>query len=619
MIRQLKLKGFGVLLVAAALLPACSSDIANAPEPQTWHVSIEANKPADDALTRGVYFPTNSTTLTSKWDDNQTVEVYNESDELVGTLYASASDDGSTVITGDISGTYTAGTSTLTLYSPSKTVDYSGQTGTLASMSSKDYVQSTITVTAVDGSNGLLATSSAAFTRQVAFTKFSVTPAVHSLQLSAEGQPTITATLDGTAEANDFYIAMPGTGTSTPTFTIIGTTNANVAFTGTRNKLLENGKYYTANMDLLTTPVVTAPTAVSGWRQDGALHDLVNAGSSSGGTMRYYVSTTNTTPNTSDSGWETTVPQASTAGTYYVWYYVQGNTNYQSTAVVGPLSVTVRIPLTIQMNPLWYVAQYNISANSLTMGTSDTQGYNFTWANAMSMFGAQTTSYSDYKIGNKTISNAPSGTKWHLPVAGEIKSILPGDETPGSNSEIVNVWDLGDATGKYLPSNQTVIFGYNSTTKGGIGEASYWKKISNTEVRAIRFLGTDYCSAWIYKREGGWTSSNKGYVRISATLIGDVENNSTAAATAISDAKWVTYTFGNNESKFAVERVFYSNTTGDGTMANYWAATQPNGYTDSRAWCFYYRYTSSNQSFVIHAASNANKNNYFWVRLFRDN
>lgn len=250
----MKQTGLGVLLLMAALLTACSSedkaqpDAASREQPKTWKLCIQANK-TDSTTTRGLYL--DGSVLKSKWNANQTVEVYNESDELVGTLHAAASDDGSTIITGDISGSYTANTSKLYLYSPSKTRDYNGQTGTIESMSAKDYVSAEITVTAVDGSNGVLTTTTPAeFSRLQSFNKFTVTPAVHSLQIAAEGMATVTATLAGTADGTEFYVALPNTGGSTKSFTFTGTPYAGIPYECSKSKQLVDGNYYTASMTL---------------------------------------------------------------------------------------------------------------------------------------------------------------------------------------------------------------------------------------------------------------------------------------------------------------------------------------------------------------------------------
>ena len=81
------------------------------------------------------------------------------------------------------------------------------------------------------------------------------------------------------------------------------------------------------------TATVTAPTAKSGtFTYSGSAQTLFNTGSTTGGTMKYKLTTTNTKPS-STSDFKTTIDQGTNAATYYLWYYVDGGTNYNSTSV----------------------------------------------------------------------------------------------------------------------------------------------------------------------------------------------------------------------------------------------------------------------------------------------
>ena len=93
----------------------------------------------------------------------------------------------------------------------------------------------------------------------------------------------------------------------------------------------------------MTTPVA-AKTAAGGGNPTytGSAQPLITPGESSAGTIRYKVTTTNTPPSKSDAGWSTSVPEATDAGTYYVWYYAEGNGNCEATAVSKtPVTVTI--------------------------------------------------------------------------------------------------------------------------------------------------------------------------------------------------------------------------------------------------------------------------------------
>ena len=58
----------------------------------------------------------------------------------------------------------------------------------------------------------------------------------------------------------------------------------------------------------------------------GLAQELVIAGTASGGTLQYATGTSVTTAPT--SGWSASIPTASNAGTYYVWYKVVGDSNH---------------------------------------------------------------------------------------------------------------------------------------------------------------------------------------------------------------------------------------------------------------------------------------------------
>ena len=83
--------------------------------------------------------------------------------------------------------------------------------------------------------------------------------------------------------------------------------------------------------------VDTAPTA-NELTETGYYQNLVSAGSASGGTMYYAVTTTDTMPDA--SSYSTTIPTGRAPGTYYVWYKVVGDEDHFDSE---PDSVTVTL------------------------------------------------------------------------------------------------------------------------------------------------------------------------------------------------------------------------------------------------------------------------------------
>ena len=223
-------------------------------------------------------------------------------------------------------------------------------------------------------------------------------------------------------------------------------------------------------------------------------------------------------------------------------------TDYYNEAYVD-YALTINASFEIKKNPLWYVAQYNINNSAGTsFATSHDAGYFFSYEDAMEKFAGNQDSYFVYKKGNHDIG----GIKYHLPVEAEWWSIAPAI----NNANIWNYDESIDGTGTYKINFSSPIWGYNAETKTGFVESSYWKKISDTEIHAIRFLGSEFCSAWKYQYTGGFTADNKGVLTVSATLIETVDNSEEAAKSWY-NSNFNSVSFTNNDSEGAVQRVFY--------------------------------------------------------------
>lgn len=263
----------------------------------------------------------------------------------------------------------------------------------------------------------------------------------------------------------------------------------------------------------------------------------------------------------------------------------------------------------VMKNPLWYVAEYNMT-NATTMASTDNAGYFFNWSDAMTNFGASTSSYNGYKKGNKTITGK-TGT-WHLPTKYEYWSIVPWGGNMWSDSNY-------DSEKNYYRSNNVYLsyFGCNYETKTvGVYDHSFWHKVSETEVHAIRFLGTPYCSAWKYV----WSGAT---LTIYATMIDPIADDGTGLAAKIwYNNYWNSVTWGNNASKGAIQRNFYARgaaesgsgstaSTGAGTFARYWCTTEYNNTTGTR-------FSFSNGITYVDTSS-GDKVIGMTVRLFLDN
>lgn len=156
-----------------------------------------------------------------------------------------------------------------------------------------------------------------------------------------------------------------------------GSIDANYTVTYDKNDVINVGTYkatlavgeVSVSLDFeitKATPKVTAPTANT-LTYNGEAQALVNAGSTDFGTMLYSL--------TEDGEYTTSIPTGTNAGSYTVYYYVQGNENANDSAVA---SVTVEIAKAVASitaaptpNTLTYIgeAQYLINAGETNVGT----------------------------------------------------------------------------------------------------------------------------------------------------------------------------------------------------------------------------------------------------------
>ena len=285
-----------------------------------------------------------------------------------------------------------------------------------------------------------------------------------------------------------------------------------------------------------------------------------------------------------------------------------------------------------KLNPLWYVAKYNLNSDcSFNTSANTSQGYLFTWTQAMNLgYTKQTSAYDGYDLPDtrKTVLNDEIGTTWHLPTHLEYHSILPND-----NNAVLGY------TANTVVTELACTFGYNNDTKYGLGNTSnpasptgtafkaYWGSCSGTVMYAIRFLDSDYCSVWRYRRCDSGTTT--GRLEISARLIPTISSTETTKlSTLLSSLSSEPESYwAEDESNGVIQRNFYccgyNTSAGNGpapgsayskTCGYHWAASQ-NG---SDAYLLHYNFESNTwQNLFIYLC--APNTHYFSVRLFRDN
>lgn len=385
---------------------------------------------------------------------------------------------------------------------------------------------------------------------------------------------------------------------------------------------------YTLTVNKATGFVTLNPTSGS---VDAGNSTLFTVASSHGGTLSVAdVSGNNrTTPTVSG----TTVNVATngitpSSGTIRVT--CAATENY--TEAYADFDLTINSAIEIKMNPLWYVAEYNMTnshtSSTLTMGSTVTQGYFYKWADAMARFSNNSTSKIGYYWGNKTISGQ-TGT-WHLPSAYEWNSVFPTCINPTGSSDIfIQLETLNGNFSKTL----NLCFGYNDTTKGTSGtymkESSYWYKKDASEIYAIRYCGTIYCSVWKYKITGTASSNNLIFTITSKLLGTALTTDSASTYYGTNASRWeaefenLEFTSANHGidlTNGAVQRQLYGagdNNGGSGPTANcdlgrgwYWTATDYDGTRTNHLYLY------DTGEYTAHGSGNTWG---FSVRLFRDN
>lgn len=312
---------------------------------------------------------------------------------------------------------------------------------------------------------------------------------------------------------------------------------------------------------------------------------------------------------------------------------------------VGPKNLEIR------KNPLWYMAQYNVAdEKGTTFATEYNAGYFFTWEDAMRNF---------CYVGGTTYSNTESGGSqttyagtvgaqcniegYHMPIAREWNGIIPVRTTSNTGIELFNAITADVGTATAYSATTEVCFGYNDVTRGTSGvymtEQSYWYKKSATELYAIRYCNSDYCSIWKYEWADNSALSenveerraNPGTLTITSRLLGEKLSVSEAASNyGTTEANWIAPFSGlvfdhneNDETHNAVKRVMAAKgitNTGSGAMATDEIGKRIYGYA-----CTEFQSTEAEYAYGVWifnsniSMGDGRKTTGRPIRLFRDN
>ena len=298
------MKKIYVFLMMAAALVACTREEQTPADEeqaaQIYTLSVEAIK-GEDA---GDEKDTKALTLTGKtlnasWAVGEAVSVYNKTtDELLGGLLTAQEAGASTTLKGSLTSTkgiHDGDELTLKFLSP----DYASQNGTLEYIAANcDYAEATVTVASLTNGNITISESHADFQNQQAIVKFTLKNKAGSAILNTNSlrisDGTNTYTINRSASADPFYVAIPGF--SGQTITMLASYGTGIYDYIKSNVSFTNGQYYeiTVKMDRVLAMTDATPYTGSVGKviaTDGKMYTHVRtaelAGSTASGIVAY--------------------------------------------------------------------------------------------------------------------------------------------------------------------------------------------------------------------------------------------------------------------------------------------------------------------------------------------
>ena len=473
------LKMWAALLVAVVALAACSSDAESevtqpaepaAPQAPTFTMTVSAQKGGD--ATRGT-LTDNSTTISSAWEADDEVSVYNvtKAAALTGTLKAQSAGT-STTLSGELTGTVEAGDELRLSY---KSASYSTQDGTLEGIAANcDFATATVNVTDVSG--GSITTDAASFQSQQAIVKFTLKNSTGSDVLSATQLKVVangnTYTVTPASATSTLYVALPGI--SSTAITLVATVGGTTYDFAKSSVTFANGNFYRISVkttECRATSAVTSPTDLG--RVIGANgYAYVNttaataAGTTASGIIAYVGTAGSVEASSTYKGLAIALTDANSGSTCQ-WSANSGTCVSQTSAIANAITYKNGI----------------VSTNTLT---SDGHGHTHAAATAAS-------SYSTAR---------PSGVSaWFLPSLGQWNLIVQGLATKKTGSTVSTDLTMMSLNDTYKASNLNSVI----TDAGGTGFQSsfYWSSTEYTTGYAwcmYFYSGYAYTSDKTYNR-----------------------------------------------------------------------------------------------------------------------
>jgi len=223
---------------------------------------------------------------------------------------------------------------------------------------------------------------------------------------------------------------------------------------------------------------ITAPALTSGTiTYNGENQYLSSAGSTSAGTIYYYVSTSSTEPTFSTSTWSTSRPTGQNAGTYYLWYYVSVDSNNYSGSGINSVTKIGTGSKAIAQKALTVTAASDskvYDGNPLTINSATLSGnvsghtlYSATYGGSQTTVGSSNSTVSDavIKSGSTTVTD-----NYDITYAKGTLTVTAASFTVGNKSNKTYTW-TGSPQGtgvtvSGLKGNQTATIKYRTASSG---------------------------------------------------------------------------------------------------------------------------------------------------------
>ena len=256
----------------------------------------------------------------------------------------------------------------------------------------------------------------------------------------------------------------------------------------------------TGSITAAHSSVTSAPAAATDLAYTGAAQPLVTAGTASNGTMVYALGTDATTA--PSDNYNNTIPTGTNAGTYYVWYMVDGDLNHSDTT---PLCVEV----TIAKKELTVSA---VTANDKTYDGTTTATGTITLSGAVS--GEQPTATGTFAFAGANAGNDKTVSVTNIAL----------EDNWGTNYALDTA--TATATAAISPLTATLVWsGYENLT--------YTGNPVNVTATVGNLMGNDQCTVTVT----GGTETNVG-------------GPYTATATSLSNSNYAMPTEGTSQTYY---------------------------------------------------------------------